>query len=202
MQLKRAEMTLTTSELLLKYASYGDAKGKIRRLVASGGLIPVTRGVYENDRTTDPIWLAPWICSPSYLSFDYVLHIHDLIPEAVVVYTCATCGKRHSRTCTNAFGTYTFRDVPLQAFAQGVEARTAEGRSCLVASCEKALCDKLYTLSPVRNISSLEALLFEDLRIDEEAFWSLNLEDLMTLAPLYHSTNLDRLARMIARRRK
>ena len=92
MQLERAKMTFTTSELLLKYASYGDAKGKIRRLVASGGLIPVARGVYEDDRATDPIWLAPWICSPSYLSFDYVLHIHDLIPEAVVVYTSATCG--------------------------------------------------------------------------------------------------------------
>ena len=73
-------MIFSTSELMQKYSNYADAKGKIRRLVSEGKLIPITRGLYEDDAGTDPAYLAPWIYGPSYLSFDYVLYIHDLIP--------------------------------------------------------------------------------------------------------------------------
>ena len=45
-------------------------------------------------------------------------------------------------------------------------------------------------------------LLFEDLRIDEDNFWTLNLNDMLFLAPLYHSTNLDFLIKLIQKKRK
>ena len=77
-----------------KYSNYADAKGKIRRLVRDGKLIQFARGLYEDNAATDPAYLASWIYSPSYLSFDYVLYIHDLIPETVHTLTSATFNKR------------------------------------------------------------------------------------------------------------
>ena len=43
-----------------------------------------------------------------------------------------------------------------------------------IASKEKAICDLLYSKYPVRSISDLKTLLFEDLRIDEDEFQTLN----------------------------
>ena len=40
-------------------------------------------------------------------------------------------------------------------------------------------------------------MLFKDLRIDEDKFNELNKQDIFKLAPLYHSTNLNLLAKFI-----
>ena len=69
--------------------------------------------------------------------------------------------------------------------------------SHMIATPEKVLCDKLYTISPVKTIKDLERLLFEDLRIDEDKFYELNKQDILKLALLYHSTNLNLLAKFI-----
>jgi hypothetical protein len=70
-----------------------------------------------------------------------------------------------------------------------------------VATPEKALCDKLYTISPVTSVKELKNLLFEDLRIDEDAFNKLNMEDILKMAPLYRSTNLNLLVKLIGEER-
>ena len=66
-----------------------------------------------------------------------------------------------------------------------------------VATPEKALCDKLYTISPVKTVKDLKVLLFEDLRIYEDKFDELNKQDILKLAPLYRSTNLNLLETLI-----
>ena len=43
-------------------------------------------------------------------------------------------------------------------------------------------------------------MLFEDLRIDEDAFNKLNKEDILKIAPLYRSTNLNLLVKLIGER--
>ncbi len=42
---------------------------------------------------------------------------------------------------------------------------------------------------------------FDDLRIDEDEFKKLDQNTLETLAPLYHSTNINLLAKLIRRNR-
>lgn len=66
-----------------------------------------------------------------------------------------------------------------------------------MATAEKALCDKLYIMPPVRTIKELKRMLFEDLRIHEEDFDKLNRRDLLQLAPLYHSMNLNLLSKYL-----
>ena len=71
------------------------------------------------------------------------------------------------------------------------------GYSYQIASPEKALCDKLYSLSPVYSVRALKELLFDDLRIDEAAFFALHKDDISQFAPLYRAANLKLLAKFM-----
>ena len=59
------------------------------------------------------------------------------------------------------------------------------------------LCDKLYVSKQVRSIKDLKELLFNDLRIDIDNFKSLNKDDLLFLAPLYETSNLNLLVKLL-----
>lgn len=191
-------MIITTQQLKEKYKEYANPNTKINRDVKKGILIPLIKGLYETNPNIHGSRLAQFIYGPSYLSFDYVLYSQGLIPEAVYnTFTCATYNKNRIKTHTNRFGTFIYRDVPKDVFSLGVFAFQEDGYSYQVASAEKALCDKLYILTPVKTIKELRQLLFEDLRIDEDKFKELNKEDILKLAPLYHSTNLNLFEKLI-----
>lgn len=190
-------MIITIQQLKEKYNNYSNPITKIGRDVKQGKLFPLVKGVYETNPDTDGSRLAQIIYGPSYLSFDYALAEYGLIPEAVSTFTCATFNKRKIKTYENKFGTFVYRDVPSDVFSYGVIAKVDGNYVCQIATPEKALCDKLYTTSPVKSIRKLKALLFEDLRIDEYEFDKLNKQDILELAPLYHSTNLNFLAKMV-----
>ncbi len=191
-------MIITTQQLKEEYSDFVDINGKILRDIKNGKLFPLVKGIYETNPNTHGSRIAQFIYGPSYLSFDYVLHYQGLIPEAVYnTFTCATYNKKKIKTYTNSFGTFIYRDVPKAVFSLGVFAFQDGEYSYQVATPEKALCDKLYTISPVKTIKDLERLLFEDLRIDEDRFNELNKRDILELAPLYRSTNLNLLEKLI-----
>ena len=192
-------MLVSFDALAQQFAGYTDVKGKIRREVQGGRLVQVARGLYETDAHADGKYLAGAIYGPSYLSFDYALSVHALIPEAVYgTYTSATFRKGKTKRYENAFGTFLYRDVPAAVYPLGMEIKVEGGGSSYqIASPEKALCDKLYSLSPVYSVRALKELLFDDLRIDEAAFFALHKDDILQLAPLYRATNLKLLAKFM-----
>lgn len=191
-------MIVTTQQLKEHYSSFSDINGKIARDVKNGLLYPLVKGIYETDATIHGAKLSQFIYGPSYLSFDYVLFTQGLIPEAIYnTFTCATFNKRRVKQYTNHFGTFIYRDVPKNVFYLDVSVFTEGCYSYQVASVEKALCDKLYSLSPVRSIYALKMLLFDDLRIDEDDFYKLDKEKILKIAPLYHSTNLNLLVKLL-----
>lgn len=194
-------MILSQEDLKIKYKDFSDVKGKVRREVALGNLIPLVRGLYETDETISGKYLAGHIYGPSYLSFDYALSSYSLIPEAVFnTFTSATYKKSKTKTYQNYFGTFIYKDVPEAVYSFGVLIKEEGGYTYLIATPEKALCDKLYSILPVNTIRGLRALLFEDLRIDESEFWKLNIEELCELAPLYKSTTVNTLVKLIRRK--
>ena len=79
--------------LLQELSEYANPASTIRTMVRDGKLVPVVRGLYETDRSVPGYRLSAVIYGPSYLSFEFALAWHDLIPEAVYTYTSATCGK-------------------------------------------------------------------------------------------------------------
>ena len=191
-------MIITIAQLKTKYQSLGDKNGKIARDVKQGKLFPLVKGLYETDPNADGAKLAQYIYGPSYVSFDYVLYKNGLIPEAVYkTYACATFNKKKIKTYTNHFGTFVYRDVPKDVFPMGIQVYQEGEYTFWVATSEKALCDKLYALPPVRTIKAFRTLLFVDLRLDETEFARLNQEDLLELAPLYHASNLQWLTKLI-----
>lgn len=175
--------------LMDELKDYANPTSKIRRLVMSGELISVVRGLYETDKSVPGYYLAGSIYGPSYLSFEFALSYHSLIPEAVYQFTSATFEKKRQKQYTTPYGMFTYRDVPSEAYPYGVELHEENGYGFQIASREKALCDQLYTISPVKNRAGLEELLFRDLRIDDSAFWKLDIAELIELTGCYHTQN-------------
>lgn len=183
-------MILTTLNLKEMYGDYKDINGKIKRDVENGILFPLVRGIYETNSSTNGFLLSSYIYGPSYLSFEYALSYHNMIPERVVVYTNATFNKRKSKLYKNHFGVFTYRDVPKDAFPFFVEIFEQDTYAYFMATPEKALCDLLYIKDPVKSMKELKALLFEDIRINREAFNELNFSDIIFLSNKYVSNNI------------
>jgi len=192
-------MIKTTAMLLDELQDYRYPANKLARMAAQGEIFPVVRGLYVTDRNTPGHLLAASIYGPSYLSFDYALSFWHLIPEAVYAYTSATYDKKKRKRFKTAFGVFTYRDVPGDAYPAGIQIVTEGKASFLIAQPEKALCDKLYTISPVANQGAFEALLFTDLRVDPGTFLQLDTEKLMRYAALYKTANHRRLIQYLRR---
>ena len=181
-------MILTFDNLKSNFDGHKNGSSLIRKEILAGKLIPLRRGLYETDINASSKYLAGKIYSQSYISLDYVLSAYSLIPEAVYSITSATSNK--SKIYDNAFGCFIYSHVPKSVFSLGINEEVESGNAYLIATPEKALCDKLYSLPAVSKLSELAALLFDDLRIDEEEFSNLNKDDLLRFANLYRSKNL------------
>lgn len=191
---------LTTQALLEKYKDYSNPADKIKRETEKENLISLKKGLYVDDKNLEGALLAQFIYGPSYLSFEYALWYYDMIPEGIMhTYTSATFSKRKRKIYENYFGTYIYKDVPKEAFSVGVKTEEYEGTTYLIATKEKALCDKLYIMPPVRTLKDIKDMLFDDLRIDVDIVYSLNKGDLEFLSSLYHSNNVSLLAKLVSK---
>lgn len=190
-------MIKTHAMLMEELDTYRAPANKLSRMVNENLYIPVVKGLYETEKTVPGYFLAGSIYGPSYLSFDFVLSYYGLIPEAVYVFTSATFEKRRAKKYTTPFGIFTYRDVPSEAYPLGIRLEKVGDYFYQIAIPEKALCDKLYSVSPVRNKKELQSLIFDDLRVDEAEFAKLNKADLLELCDLYHATNLKMLKKLL-----
>lgn len=178
---------------------YSNKNTKLLREVRDKKLFKIVNGLYETDINTPGYLLAGSIYGPSYISFEYALSYYGLIPERVTTITCATMEKKKKKQYDTQFGTFTYRDVPTLAYPEEIILKEENNYTFQIASQEKALCDKLYTLKPLNNYSNLENMLFNDLRIDTENFNKLNKEKIEKLSNLYNSTNIKLLAKYMRR---
>jgi len=190
-------MIKTIENLKIAYKDYQDIQGKIKREIKKGTYIPIVRGLYETNVNTPGYCLSAYIYGPSYLSYDYALFYYGMIPERVTTYTLATYNKQKTKKYITPFGTYIFSDVPKSAYPFDVIAVEENNYVYHIATKEKALCDKLYSLKPLSGVKHLKALLFDDLRIDVDEFGSLDNKKLVMLASKYRSKNLMFLTKLI-----
>ena len=178
---------------------YSNKNNKISRNIRDGKLFKITTGLYETNPNTPGYLLAGSIYGPSYISFEYALSYYGLIPERVTTITCATFDKKKKKQYNTDFGVFTYRDVPVLVYPEEIVLKEENNYSYQIATPEKALCDKLYTLAPLDNYSNLENMLFNDLRIDVEGFKKLDVGKIEKISVLYHSTNVALLARYMRR---
>ena len=166
------------SDVLAEYRRPND---KINDLVQSGVLISLRRGLYvpgpELDLPLPHLFvIANHLRGPSYVSLETALAHWELIPERV--YEINSISLKTSHVYYTPIGSFTYRhlDAPYYSFGlQRVE--VGDNQFALMASPEKAICDKIITTAGItlRSQSQTMAFLMDDLRIDEEALEHLNL---------------------------
>lgn len=193
-------MILTNGMIKENLKEYSNKNTKINREIKKGNLIKIINGLYETDSSVKGYLLAGSIYGPSYLSFDFALSYYGLIPEKVTAFTSATCNKKKKKKYNNQFGTYLYRDVPTKVYPIGIKIIEEGSYSYQIATPEKALCDKLYTLQPLKNMKELENILFNDLRIAQDEFDKLNLHEIEEISNFYNSTNVNLLYRYMRRK--
>ena len=190
-------------QLVACLSQFSKPRDKIRRLLATGEIIRIRKGLYtfgEPFRQA-PIsreLLANLIHGPSYVSLDYALSYHGLIPERVDTVTSVTVGR--SRAFTTPFGLFSYRCLSQSRYAV-VGAILAEhgDLSFLIASPEKALADKVWTDKRFEGIrlGDYEPYLLDDLRLDPARLAGLDNDRLEAVARAYDARKIHRLMRYL-----
>ncbi|MCA9522363.1 MAG: hypothetical protein KC609_15385 [Myxococcales bacterium] len=152
---------------------------KVTALLRKGVIVRVKKGLYVfgdayRRRAISRELLANWIYGPSLVSLDYALSYHGLIPERVPVLTSSTTkGPKRFET---PLGRFVYRQIPTSAFHLGLDRREVGDVAFLIATPERALADKVrdQRKNPLRSLAALATFLFDDLRIDSEAFAQLD----------------------------
>jgi hypothetical protein len=179
---------------------YTVPKTKLSRLVKSGKLIQIRRGLFADDIKTSRRAIAPVIYGPSYISFQYALAAAGLIPERVQVITSASYCKNKNKVYKTPFGEYRYFYLPPAIYPYRIRMETEDGMSYLIASAEKALCDSVYKVPGISTANAMDALLIDDWRMDRDELANLDSEFICWIAPMYHSKSLNSLAKWFNRR--
>ena len=187
------------------HKEYDQPIQKINYMVKNGDLISLKRGIYafsEKYRTSplNYISIANILHQPSYVSFEYALSYHGLIPERV--YTITSASYKKAIEYSTPLGNFSYQKIPAKAYSLGIEWKYSElDGGYFIATREKALCDKIYADKRVKNLKEDEVLeyLEEDLRIDYEELLKLDTKLLWHIAMGYGSKVLLTIANKLKR---
>jgi predicted transcriptional regulator of viral defense system len=181
--------------------TYVNVNDKIMKFVKNNELIRLKKGVYcfskeYRDTPLDLISISVMLYAPSYVSFEYALSYHGMIPERVEEITCATI--KNNKLFETQIGRFSYKKIPEKAYSLGIEWLYDEkfgGR--FIASAEKALCDKIRYDKGIGTLTqkSMITYLKEDLRIDLD--FELDNQLIEKIAKAYKSKNLRTLAQVI-----
>ena len=183
-------MIFTIDELKNKYLDYDNFYQKIVKETEKGNLIKIKRGLYSNSKDDNPFLIANNICFPSYISFETALSYYGLIPERVYTIKSASFKKNKVKNYKNDFGTFIYNDINKEAYPYEIDTIMIDGMKIFIATKEKALTDTISLVAPRNSIKEIKELIFNDLRINEEVFESLNKKIIIELCELYHNTSL------------
>lgn len=164
-------------ELLKDYQSPND---KISELIKSKELISIRRGLYIVGPALDlprpePFLIANHLRGPSYVSLESALSYWNMIPERAYEISSATI--KTSKLYRTSVGRFSYQKLKTPYYSYGIEnIKYSAKQTVLIASREKALCDKIV-LTPnikLKSIKQAQEFLMEDLRMDAELLNTLD----------------------------
>lgn len=182
---------------------YDRPRDKIRALLKKKSIVRIKKGLYVFGETLarrpySREVLANLIYGPSYISLDYALHYHGLIPERVESITSCTRGR--GREFMTPIGRFSYRQVPAAAYALGIDQVEIDlGRSFLMAVPEKALADKLIADrgTAITSPTDLKTYLVHYLRIDLTELAGMKSNLMARIATAYRSRKIRWLSQLI-----
>jgi len=166
------------------YSLYSDLKRpdeKIPELERKGLIIRVKRDLYvvsqkvHNQEISREL-LANHLYGPSYISLETALSYYGLIPEGV--YSVLSVCTKQRKQYNTPLGNFEYIKVPENYFSIGINQEIVNNSyAFLIASPEKALCDKITNLRNVRiqSVKVMYEYLENDLRFEMLALNSLNI---------------------------
>lgn len=151
---------IETEVLLAGVSDPNPLKVQICRWEKAGKLIQLKRSIYvlsETYRKQEAfgLYIASLLKKPSYVSLEKAFEYHNLIPEAVKVYTCVT-PKCPGRFVSKA-GVFDYRHIKGELF-WGYNSVTVNKQTAFVASPEKALLDFFYLKEAGISLGYLEEM--------------------------------------------
>ncbi len=189
--------------LLAALQGYACPRDKITALLRQQVIVRVRSGLYVfgPDYVQKP-WsreqLANLIHGPSYISLDYALATHGLIPEGVNTVTSVCTGR--AKSYDTPLGRFVYRPAPCSGFCIGVVRVPIDKDSAfLMANPSKALADMLRENRGValRTCHELLQYLTEDRRIPASALATLDPQEIELTASSYQSRKIRLLAEMV-----
>ncbi len=177
-----AEAPISRHLILGLLSNYKNPNDKISELLKNKDLISLRRGLYiigpKMDLSSpEPFLIANHLRGPSYVSLESALSYWNMIPERT--YEISSVTIKTSKSYKNMVGRFSYQQLKSPYYSYGIRhIEYSPKQTALIASREKALCDKIVLTPKVnlRSIKQTRAFLMEDLRIDSEALSALDTE--------------------------
>jgi hypothetical protein len=179
-----SEQPITRQILLDLLKEYKRPYDKISELVKQGMLQLVRRGIYIPGpalkiAVPEPFLLANHLLGPSYVSMETALSYWGWIPEKV--YEVSSMTIKNSAEYDTASGRFSYTHLALPYYSFGLQqVELSKRQTVIMATPEKALCDKIVATSGVllRSTNQVMEFLIDDLRIDEERLEKLKVSEI------------------------
>jgi hypothetical protein len=173
---------------------YKSPRNKIANLEIEGKLLRLKRGLYVvspdvSGKLLSTELIANHIYGPSYVSRESALRYYGLIPESVHIVRSMTT--KRSRVFKNYISRFDYINCREEYYTVGINQKIDDNYSFLIASPEKALCDLIAYTPEVRPrfINALLSYFQEDIRLDMEAFYKMDVEILRECAEVGKKKN-------------
>jgi len=176
---------------------------KITTLLKNADLIRIKKGLYlvgdkHRRSSISKEFIANLLYGPSYVSQEYALQYHGLIPEQVKTVTSMTTKRyKHYETPLGAFQ-YTY--INPQRYTVGVDTISIHNNlNILMASPEKAIADTIIQYKEINSVYEMQTHLIENLRINSEDLKNLDKARLSKIRQAYKLKCIDVLCNTIIR---
>ncbi len=175
-----AEVPISRHLILEILSDYQSPNDKISDLLKSKELISIRRGLYITGPkmdfpTPEPFLIANHLRGPSYVSLESALSYWNMIPERT--YEISSVTIKTSKRYKTPVGRFSYKQLKTPYYSYGIKnIEYSPKQKMLVASPEKALCDKVVLTSKIylRSIKQTREFLMEDLRMDSEILKTLD----------------------------
>lgn len=165
----------STLKTILSKMGYKNINTKISHLKENGILRTLKNSFYmyssiSSKELVSKEIVANTLLGPSYVSLDYALSFYGAIPENVQEIT--SIATKRKKSFETFLGNFSYTHIKKELFNIGLDIKTKNNISFIIASKEKALCDKVYLTRdyPIRSKRVMLEFLEDDLRVDLDEF--------------------------------
>lgn len=180
---------------------YKKPRDAITRFLRDGSIIRVKKGLYvfgENYHrgVICKESLANLIYGPSYISLEYALSYHGLIPERVEQITSMT--PLRSKIFHTPIGVFDYVHLLLRKIPIGVTLIDVDPQhQFLIATPEKALADRLSFHKNLTSTQDVHSFVCDGLRIEEDRLAKMRIPLLKEIEEIYRNPAVTHLVQLV-----